>query len=232
MRAPDGLRPVSIVRRCSKFAPGSALVSFGDTKVICTACFEDKAPQWMRGRGKGWVTAEYAMLPGAAQTRLSRDNAQRGRAQEISRLIGRSLRAVTNLDAMGECTAIVDCDVLQADGGTRSAAITGAWVALHDAFLLSVQSGYLEEIPLYGPCAAVSVGVVGGTPMLDLNYPEDSAAEVDMNVVMDGAGRLIELQGAAESAPFSRTVLEQLLSLAEKGIGDLIRVQQEALLHE
>ncbi|HDP36035.1 MAG TPA: ribonuclease PH [Candidatus Hydrogenedentes bacterium] len=231
-RAADALRPVSIKRRFTQYAPGSVLVCFGDTKVLCTACFEEKPPQWLRGRGKGWVTAEYAMLPSATQTRASRDNAQRGRAQEISRLIGRSLRAVTNLDAMGECMVVIDCDVIQADGGTRSAAITGGWVALRDAFQLSVQSGYLEQSPLIGACAAVSVGIVKGSPVLDLNYAEDAEAEVDMNIVMDGEGRIIELQGAAEGSPFARETLDQMLSLGEKGIRELLAAQKQALDYE
>ncbi len=231
-RAADGLRPVSIVRRFTKNAPGSVLISMGDTKVLCTACFEEKPPAWMRGQGKGWVTAEYAMLPGSGQTRTDRAQAKGGRAQEISRLIGRALRAVTNLKAMGECTLVVDCDVLQADGGTRAAAVTGAWVAMHDAFRLSVQSGYLQESPLTGPCAAVSVGVVAGEPLLDLNYAEDVAAEVDMNVVQDAAGRFIEVQATAESQPFSRDTLHRLLALADKGNRELIAVQEYTLAHD
>lgn len=231
-RAADALRPVSIKRHFTRYAPGSVLVCFGDTKVLCTACFEEKPPQWLRGRGKGWVTAEYAMLPSATHTRSSRDSAQRGRAQEISRLIGRALRAVTNLDAMGECMVVVDCDVIQADGGTRSAAITGSWVALHDAFQISIQSGYLEQSPIKGHCAAVSVGVVKDSTVLDLNYAEDAEAEVDMNIVMDDAGKLIEIQGAAEGAPFSRTALDQMVTLGEKGIRELIELQKQALNHD
>ncbi len=231
-RAPDGLRPVSILRRFTKNAPGSVLVAMGDTKVLCTACFEEKPPAWMRGQGKGWVTAEYAMLPGSGHTRTDRAQAKAGRAQEISRLIGRALRAVTNLDAMGECMLVVDCDVLQADGGTRVAAVTGAWVAMHDAFRLSVQSGYLQESPLTGPCAAVSVGVVAGEPLLDLNYAEDVAAEVDMNVVQDAAGRFIEVQATAESQPFSRDTLDRLLTMADKGNRELITIQEYALAHD
>lgn len=231
-RANDAMRPVSIKRRYTKHAPGSVLVCFGDTKVVCTAFFEEKPPAWMRGRDKGWVTAEYAMLPGAGQTRISRENAQHGRAQEISRLIGRSLRAVTNLKAMGECMVIIDCDVLQSDGGSRSAAITGAWVALHDAFELSVQSGYLEEIPLVGHCAAVSVGMVQGEPILDLCYTEDIEASVDMNIVMDEAGNLIEIQGTAEERPFPRAMLNHLIDLGFKGTQELVQLQQHILRHE
>ncbi len=231
-RSADAVRPVTIKRHFTRYAPGSVLVCFGETKVLCTASFEEKPPQWLRGQGKGWITAEYAMLPSATQTRAPRDNARRGRAQEISRMVGRALRAITNLDAMGECMVVVDCDVIQADGGTRSAAITGGWIALHDAFTLSVQSGYLEQSPIAGACAAVSVGVVKGAPMLDLNYAEDAQAEVDLNVVMDGAGRLIELQGAAEGAPFSRDMLDRMLALGEKGIREIMFIQEKALQHE
>ena len=231
-RAEDALRSVSIERQFTRYAPGSVLVCFGETKVLCTACFEEKPPQWLRGKGKGWITAEYAMLPSATHTRSKRDSAKRGRAQEISRLIGRSLRAVTDLRAMGECMIVIDCDVIQADGGTRSAAITGGWVALHDAFQHSIQSGYLEKSPLTGPCAAVSVGVVNGEAVLDLDYAEDSKAEVDMNVVMNGDGNLLELQGAAEGAPFSRDSLDQMLTLGEKGIRELLCIQEQALNHD
>jgi ribonuclease PH len=228
-RTPDALRPVIITRKFTKHAPGSVLVSFGDTKVLCTACFEQKPPIWMRGQGRGWVTAEYAMLPGSAQTRVARDSVQHGRAQEISRLIGRSLRAVTNLKAMGECMVIIDCDVLQADGGTRSASITGAWVALHDAFTSSVQSGFLEEMPLRGKCAAVSTGVVNGVPMLDLCYSEDVNADVDTCIVMDDKGCIIEIQGTAEKHPFSRNVFDQLLVMGEKACRELAAIQEATL---
>lgn len=231
-RTPEALRPVTISRHFTKHAPGAVLASFGDTRVLCTACFEEKPPAWMRGQNKGWITAEYAMLPGSGQTRIARDNANKGRAQEISRLIGRCLRAVTNLKAMGECMVIVDCDVLQADGGTRSAAITGAWVALHDAFKLSVQSGYLEESPLMGPCAAVSTGIVKGQPLLDLCYAEDVEAEVDLNLCMDGAGNIIEIQGAAEGQPFSRNALDKLLTLGLKGTQELIAIQEAVISYE
>jgi len=231
-RAADALRPISIKRQYTRYAPGSVLVCFGETKVLCTACFEEKPPQWMRGKGKGWITAEYAMLPSATHTRCSRDNNQKGRAQEISRLIGRALRAVTNLDAMGECMVVIDCDVIQADGGTRSAAITGSWVALHDAFEISIQSGYLEQSPLKNHCAAVSVGVVKDQVVLDLNYAEDVEAEVDMNIVMDDLGRLIEIQGTAEGAPFNRSKLDKMLALGEKGIHELLSIQKQVLSHD
>ncbi len=231
-RAADALRPISIKRQYTRYAPGSVLVCFGETKVLCTACFEEKPPQWMRGKGKGWITAEYAMLPSATHTRCSRDNNQKGRAQEISRLIGRALRAVTNLDAMGECMVVIDCDVIQADGGTRSAAITGSWVALHDAFGISIQSGYLEQSPLKNHCAAVSVGVVKDQVVLDLNYAEDVEAEVDMNIVMDDLGRLIEIQGTAEGAPFNRSKLDKMLALGEKGIHELLSIQKQVLSHD
>lgn len=231
-RGPDALRPVTITRNFVKTASGSVLVSFGDTRVICTATFESKTPAWMRGQNRGWVTAEYAMLPGSAQTRIPRDSVSKGRAQEISRLIGRSLRAVTDLKAMGECTVTVDCDVIQADGGTRSAAVTGAWVALHDAFNLSVQSGYLEELPLKGHCAAVSVGIVGAVPMLDLCYREDADASVDMNLVMNDRGDLIEIQGTAEEEPFPVKILEQLVALGTKGTREQIAIQKAAIAYE
>ena len=231
-RSADALRPISIKRQFTRYAPGSVLVCFGETKVLCTACFEEKPPHWLRGKGKGWITAEYAMLPSATHTRSSRDSAQRGRAQEISRLIGRSLRAVTNLSTMGECMVVIDCDVIQADGGTRSAAITGGWIALHDAFQISVQSSHLEQSPLTGTCAAVSVGMVKGKALLDLDYGEDSEADVDMNIVMDGAGNLIEIQGAAEGAPFSRKALDQMLALSEKGIREILSIQEQALRND
>jgi ribonuclease PH len=231
-RTSDALRPVTITRHFTKNAPGSVLVSMGETKVLCTASYEQKPPVWMRGQNKGWVTAEYAMLPGSTQTRISRDNVNRGRAQEISRLIGRSLRAVTNLKAMGECMIIIDCDVIQADGGTRSAAITGAWVALYDAFKTSVHSGYLEEIPLTGHCAAVSAGIVNNTPMLDLCYAEDVEADVDMNIVMNGQGNIIEIQGAAEGDPFTREFLDRMLDLGEKGTRELAAIQESVIAYD
>jgi ribonuclease PH len=225
----DALRPVSMERGFTKHTAGSVLVSFGDTKVICTASLESRVPPWMRGKGRGWVTAEYAMLPGSAQDRISRDASRKGRAQEISRLIGRSLRAVTDLEAMGECMVTVDCDVIQADGGTRTASITGAYVALWDAFDQSVRRGNIGAVPLHGQCAAVSVGLVAGEALLDLNYQEDFTADVDMNIVMDSEERYIEVQGSAENAPFSKADLQSLLALGEKGAGELVALQREVL---
>jgi ribonuclease PH len=223
------LRPVTIERHFTKYAQGSVLVSFGDTRVLCTATHMDTPPRWLRGKGKGWVSAEYAMLPASTHSRISRDNAQRGRAQEISRLIGRSLRAVTRLELMGECMIQVDCDVLQADGGTRTAAVTGAWVALHDACTALVSAGLFQEHPLPGACAAVSVGLVDGQLLLDLSYPEDLAAQADVNLVMDDQLRLIEIQATAEEAPFPQSTLQEVLSLGEQGIRQLLKLQQEAL---
>jgi ribonuclease PH len=234
MNRPDGrtqeqLRPVSIQRGFTKHAAGSVLVSFGDTRVLCTATIEDRVPGWMKDSGQGWVTAEYAMLPGSTNTRTSRDQNTKGRALEIGRLIGRSLRAVADLRAMGQCMITVDCDVLQADGGTRTAAITGGFVALHDALQLSVKRGFLKQVPLLSHCAAVSVGLCNGATVLDLNYDEDSTADVDMNVVMNGAGEIIEIQGCAEGTPFGRPVLDEMMNLAEKGIQQLVTLQKEAL---
>ena len=228
-RRENELRPVSLERGFIKGASGSVLVSFGDTRVICTATFEAKVPPWMRNKGKGWVTAEYAMLPGSSHERISRDASKKGRAQEISRLIGRSLRAVTDMEAMGECQVILDCDVIQADGGTRTASITGAYVALYDALRGAVDAGNLDRVPLHSPCAAVSVGLVNGVAMLDLCYGEDLNAGVDLNVVMDDEGRFIEVQGCAEGAPFPRTALNEMLDLAAGGITELISLQKEAL---
>lgn len=228
-RTVDQLRPVTIERGYTKHAAGSVLVSFGDTKVLCTASFEERVPPWLSGSGKGWVTAEYAMLPSSTHTRSRRDNNNKGRAQEISRLIGRSLRAVTDMKALGECQITLDCDVLQADGGTRTASITGAWVALYDALAGSVKKGLIEKVPLHSPCSAISVGIVKGTPMLDLCYEEDFAASVDMNVVMDGEGRFIEVQGSAEGDPFTRAEMDAMLALAGQGATDLIKFQKEAL---
>ncbi len=228
-RAPDALRPVTIERNFTRHAPGSVLVSFGGTRVICTAMFEERPPAWLKDTGKGWVTAEYGMLPGSSQERIHRDSVKKGRALEISRLIGRALRAVTDLRAIGVCQITIDCDVIQADGGTRTASITGAFVALHDALSHAVRQGYLASVPLATPCAAVSVGIVDGEPLLDLCYEEDVRAAVDMNLVMDGHGRIIEIQGTAEQEPFSRDRLNDLLELGEKGIRDLITAQKEAL---
>jgi len=228
-RTPDQLRPVSIERGFTKHAAGSVLVSFGDTRVLCTATIESRVPGWLRESGQGWVTAEYAMLPGSTHTRTNREQNNKGRALEIGRLIGRSLRAVTDLKAMGECQITVDCDVLQADGGTRTAAITGGYVALHDAFSQSVSRGFLKSVPLLSPCAAVSVGLREGVALLDLDYDEDFQADVDMNIVMNGESQIIEVQGCAEGTPFPRSVLDNMMDLAEKGIGELIAKQREAL---
>jgi ribonuclease PH len=227
-RRPDELRPVELERDFTEFAAGSVLVRMGRTVVLCTASFSDDTPRWLKGTGKGWVTAEYSMLPGSSPERVEREAArgrQSGRTQEIQRLIGRSLRAVTDLSAMGEQQVTLDCDVLQADGGTRTASIVGAWAALHDACSRMVTAGRLATHPVVEKCAAVSVGIVGGTPMLDLAYVEDSVAEVDMNVVMTGSGRLVELQGTAEGAPFSRTELGSMLDLASAGVSVLLEAQ-------
>jgi len=216
------------VRDFTKFAPGSVLVRMGRTAVLCTASFSEDAPRWLRGTGKGWVTAEYSMLPGSSPERVEREAArgrQSGRTQEIQRLIGRSLRAVTDLSVLVEQQVTLDCDVLQADGGTRTASIVGAWVALHDACSRMVGAGRLASHPVKEGCAAVSVGIVGGTPMLDLAYVEDAGAEVDMNVVMTGSGGLVEVQGTAEGAPFSRKELDEMLALAQGGIAELLVAQ-------
>jgi len=231
-RALDQLRPVSFVRDYTVMAPGSVLVSFGRTKVLCTASVEDRVPPWMRGSGKGWVTAEYSMLPGSTPERASREAAkgkQSGRTQEIQRLIARSLRAVCDLVVLGEVQVTVECDVLQADGGTRTASICGAYVALHDAFSRLQQAGTLRQNPLTDSVAAISVGIIDGVPMLDLPYAEDSRAEVDMNVVMTGAGRFVEVQGTAEGMAFSRGELDSLLALAESGIKELSALQAAVL---
>jgi ribonuclease PH len=228
-RAPDQLRPVSLELGFTEATPGSVLISFGRTKVLCTASVEAEVPRWMKDSGKGWVTAEYAMLPGASSERVRRDHVSGGRAQEISRLIGRSLRAAVDLKGLGEAMARVDCDVIEADGGTRTAAITGAWVALHQAFEEGVDRGVLARNPIIDEVAAVSVGIVEGTTRLDLDYESDAAAEVDMNVVMSGRGLLVEVQGTAELAPFTRSDLDGLLDLATKGISELHALQREAV---
>lgn len=231
-RALDELRPVGFQRDFTVFAPGSVLVSMGRTKVLCTASVEDRVPPWLRGGGRGWVTAEYSMLPGSTAERAAREASkgrQSGRTQEIQRLVGRSLRAVCDLVALGELQVTVDCDVLQADGGTRTASICGAYVALHDAFSRMVTTGRLTRHPLLDAVAAVSVGIVEGVPMLDLPYAEDSRAEVDMNVVMTGSGRFVEVQGTAEGLPFSRGELDELLALAEGGIRQLVEHQRAVL---
>ncbi len=231
-RAPDELRPVTFERDYTEFAAGSVLVGFGRTRVLCTASVDDDVPRWLRGTGRGWVTAEYSLLPGSSPERVSREAAkgkQSGRTQEIQRLIGRSLRSVTDLRAMPEVQIIVDCDVLQADGGTRTAAICGGYVALHDALTRAMATGKVARHPLLDECAAVSVGVVDGVPVLDLPYVEDVKAGTDMNVVMTGAGSFVEVQGTAEGAAFSRAELDALLDLAEAGIGRITALQAELL---
>jgi ribonuclease PH len=231
-RAADSLRPVTLERSYTKHAEGSVLVSFGATRVLCTASVEDRVPPHKRGSGEGWVTAEYGMLPRATHTRSDREAAkgkQSGRTQEIQRLIGRSLRAVFDLAALGERTITLDCDVLQADGGTRTAAITGAWVAAHDAVSVLLKQGRIVANPLRDAVAAVSVGIVEGTPLLDLEYTEDSACDTDMNVVMTGSGGFVEVQGTAEGVPFSRAEMDALMALATQGIADLVQLQRRAL---
>jgi ribonuclease PH len=231
-RQPDELRPITFERDFTDAAAGSVLVSFGDTKVLCTASVDDDVPRWMRGSGKGWVTAEYSMLPGSSPERIRREvdkGRPSGRTQEIQRLIGRSLRAVCDMVALGERQVVVDCDVLQADGGTRTASICGGYLALHDALTRVVTSGDLPTHPLREPVGAISVGIVGGTPMLDLPYVEDSTAEVDMNVVMTGEGRFVEVQGTAEGMAFTRDELDQLLVLAEGGIREIFALQTQLL---
>ena len=231
-RAPDQLRPVRITRGYTVHAEGSVLIEFGATRVLCTASVEEKVPPHKRGSGEGWVTAEYGMLPRATHTRGDREAAkgkQSGRTQEIQRLIGRSMRAVFDLKALGERTIQIDCDVLQADGGTRTAAITGAFVAAQDAVGKLLASGKITETPVTLPVAAISVGMVDGTPLLDLEYVEDVACDTDMNVVMTGAGHFVEVQGTAEGAAFSRAEMDELLRLAEKGTRELVLLQIAAL---
>jgi len=231
-RAADALRPVRITRGFTIHAEGSVLIEFGDTKVLCTASVEEKVPPHKRGSGEGWVTAEYGMLPRATHTRSDREAAkgkQSGRTQEIQRLIGRSLRAVFDLKALGERTISLDCDVLQADGGTRTASITGAFVAAHDAVSRLLADGRIATSPIKGPVAAISVGILQGVPLLDLEYVEDSACDTDMNVVMTGAGHFVEVQGTAEGVAFSRREMDALLALAEKGVSELVMLQRQAL---
>jgi ribonuclease PH len=231
-RAAHELRPISFTRRYTRHAEGSVLVCFGDTKVLCTASAEERVPGFLKGQGKGWVTAEYGMLPRSTHTRSDREAArgkQGGRTHEIQRLIGRSLRSVMDMEALGERTLTLDCDVLQADGGTRTAAITGAYVALVDAIATLRQKGLLKSDPIHGAVAAVSVGIVGGQPVLDLEYSEDSQAETDMNVVMNDAGAFIEVQGTAEGHAFHRNELDAMLKLAEQGVRELMQKQREAL---
>ncbi len=231
-RAANALREVKLTRHFTRHAEGSVLVEFGDTRVLCTASLDEKVPPFLRGQGKGWLTAEYGMLPRSTHTRMDREAAkgkQSGRTQEIQRLIGRSLRAAFDLEAFGERTLQLDCDVLQADGGTRTAAITGAMVAAYDAFSKLVAAGAIPKVPVKHFVAAISVGVFGGQPVLDLDYPEDSGCDTDMNVVMNDAGHFIELQGTAEGDAFDRATMNQLLDLADAGIRELIRLQKQAL---
>ena len=231
-RKPDELRPVRITRAYTRHAEGSVLIEAGDTRVLCTASIDEKVPPFLKGQGRGWLTAEYGMLPRSTNTRMQREAAagkQSGRTQEIQRLIGRSLRAVASLAALGERTIQIDCDVLQADGGTRTASITGAFVALHDAVRCLVDKGAIATWPLVDFVAAVSVGVYEGLPVLDLDYVEDSACDTDMNVVMTGNGGLVEVQGTAEGKPFSRAELDAMVDLASSGIRQLIAAQRAAL---
>ena len=230
-RHPDELRPVRITRRFTEMTPGSVLIEMGKTRVLCTAAIDPVVPRWLKDTGRGWVTAEYNMLPGSSRERISRTSINGGRTKEIQRLIGRSLRAVVDLERMGEVSVRVDCDVLQADGGTRTASITGAWIALHDALAAGVEAGALEADPLADHCAAVSVGVRDGSVLLDLDYPEDISVDVDFNVVMTGSGRLIEVQGTAEHAPFTRDDLNGLVDAAAAGIEQLVQLQREAVAH-
>ncbi len=232
LRQPNQLRPINITRHYTKHAEGSVLIECGDTKVICTASVEERVPPHKKGSGEGWVTAEYGMLPRSTGERMGREAAkgkQSGRTQEIQRLIGRSLRAVVDLKKLGERTIQIDCDVIQADGGTRTASITGAFVALHDAVSVLMSEGLVKEIPLNDFIAAISVGVYQGTPVLDLDYIEDSACDTDMNVVMLGNGHFVEVQGTAEGHAFSRAEMNALLDLAQTGITDLIKMQRAAL---
>lgn len=231
-RATDELRSVSFTRRYTKHAAGSTLIAMGDTKVLCTASIDNRTPPWLKGTGSGWVTAEYGMLPGATHSRARREAAagkQSGRTQEIQRLIGRSLRAAIDLDALGERTITVDCDVLQADGGTRTAAITGAYVSLCDAMQQLLNERKIKRNPIIGQVAAISVGIVEGQPVLDLDYAEDSTAETDMNVVMNEAGGFIEIQGTAEGHAFRENELQEMLTLAKHGVTQLVAAQIESL---
>ncbi|MFV2038920.1 MAG: ribonuclease PH [Acidimicrobiales bacterium] len=225
-RQPDELRPITFERDFTTMADGVVLATFGQTKVLCTASIDEDVPRWMRGSGKGWVTAEYSMLPGSTPERVRRETrGVKGRTQEIQRLIGRSLRAICDMKKLGERQVLVDCDVLQADGGTRTASICGGYLALHDALSRRVAAGLIPEHPLVVACAAISVGIIDGEPRLDLPYIEDANAETDMNVVMTAAGNFVEVQGTAERVAFSRTELDQLLALAEKGIREIFALQ-------
>ena len=231
-RQPDDLRPLRFTRGYTEFAAGSVLVEMGKTKVLCTASVEERVPPWLRGTGKGWVTAEYSMLPGSTPERAAREAAkgkQSGRTQEIQRLIGRALRSVTDLTLMPDVQIVLDCDVLQADGGTRTASICGAYVALQDSVASLLKSGTLKANPVTDGCAAISVGIIDAVAMLDLDYSEDVRAEVDMNVVMTGSGRFVEVQGTAEGLPFSRSELDDLLGLAEHGIAQILDAQKDVL---
>ncbi len=229
-RAPDAMRPVSLQRNVARYAEGSCLVKFGETHVLCTASLEDKPPMWLRGQGRGWITAEYSMLPRATHTRTRRETQKpSGRTQEIQRLIGRSLRAVTNLQALGERQITIDCDVLQADGGTRTASITGAWVALHDCLKWMRGRSMIKDMPLRDHVAAVSCGIYKAVPVLDLDYAEDLAAETDANFVMTGTGGLVEVQATAEGAVFSEAELTSLLTLARGGVSMLVGLQKQAI---
>ncbi|MBM3577366.1 MAG: ribonuclease PH [Alphaproteobacteria bacterium] len=231
-RAPDEMRQVSFERGVARYAEGSCLVKFGNTQVLCAASLEDKPPPWLRGQGRGWVTAEYSMLPRATHTRTRREAATgrlSGRTQEIQRLIGRSLRAVTNLSALGERQIVVDCDVIQADGGTRTASITGAWLALHDCLDWMRSRSIVKESPLRDHVAAVSCGIFNATPVIDLDYAEDSTAETDANFVITGSGGLVEIQATAEVAVFSQDELSAMLTLAQQGVAELVNLQKAAL---
>ena len=227
-RSLDALRTVRITRGYTEMTPGSVLFEMGKTRVLCTAAFEEDVPRWMRDSGKGWVTAEYSMLPGSSPQRVRRSAIEGGRTKEIQRLIGRSLRAVVDTKVMGPLTVRVDCDVLQADGGTRTASITGAWIALADAFDQRIAAGKLEASPLTDHIAAISVGLIGEDALLDLEYTEDVTADVDANVVMTGSGKIVEVQGTAEGEPFDRNQLDRMLDLAAKGISDLVADQRAA----
>ena len=231
-RKPDQLREIRITRNYTMHAEGSVLIEFGNTRVLCTASVEESVPRWLKGQGRGWVTAEYGMLPRSTTERMGREAArgkQGGRTMEIQRLIGRSLRAAIDLEALGEIMITLDCDVIQADGGTRTAWISGAWVALYDAIRHLMKEGRLSRDPLLAPVASVSVGIYEGTPIVDLDYAEDSSAETDMNVVMNAEGGFIEIQGTAEAAPFSHDEMIAMLGLAEKGISELLSHQKEAV---
>lgn len=231
-RVNDEMRSVKFTRNYTMHAEGSVLVEFGNTKVLCTASVDERTPPWLRGQGKGWVTAEYGMLPRSTNSRMGREAArgkQSGRTQEIQRLIGRSLRAVVNLEALGERQIIIDCDVIQADGGTRTASISGAYIALCDAMQSLLDANKVKTDPLIGQLASVSVGIYNGEPVLDLDYAEDSNAETDMNVVMNNAGHFIEVQGTAEGHAYTRKEMDAMLDLAEKGIGEIIQIQDQVL---